>query len=430
MSTVNNSTDKVVVQRGSSVFQTSADMSTVNSTDLLLVNRGGTDYKCTFADWQASQLDEPAIQSLTVAEANTSGARFTSKSFTATFAMDDNGNPGSTKAFKAYVLKPDNGEGNFPMLNYLMKFSGITAVSVSGTTVTVTLANNNNLSKLNVGDTVRPLNATLQPDWEVNSTFGGYNGGASAATWAGVFDGGGMGGTESWWYPNSAIPFSSSLQMCGGESGYDDKYASGPGWATGWVRSNGGCQTMRSGAQSFTAIGCRDHRGGGTGGGFGPLLIDGHAIRRNVYNPCGVVTAINTSTRQVTISNGDNNQGSTIGNWTASGNPVLCREYHIANAKRNATDIFNNGQYQTPRVASKLYAVFGANGSITDFQEDDPGWVTLTDQSSPVSLTFPANATSGPCDTDFPAGSRFVVEMRATNNQGTAYVTSNVVTPT
>ena len=151
MSTVNNSTDKVLAYRDGTSYSTSSDMSTVNNTDLILVNRSGTDYKCTFADWQSSQLDEPAIQSLTVAEANTSGARFTSKTFNITYVMDDDGNPGSTKSFKARVLKPDNGPGNFPQLDYLMKFSGITAVSTSGSQVTVTLANSNNLNLLNVG---------------------------------------------------------------------------------------------------------------------------------------------------------------------------------------------------------------------------------------------------------------------------------------
>lgn len=427
MSTVNNSIDKVLVQRSGTTYQTSADMSSVNSSDLIIVNRSGTDYKCTFADWQSSQLDEPAIQSLTVAEANASGARFTSKTFNMTFAMDDNGNPGSTKAFKARVLKPDNGPGNFPQLDYLMKFSGITNVSISGQTVTVTLANNNNLSLLNVGDTVRPLNATRQIDPSVGSTFSGY---ATLNNWIPVFDGGGIGSGQSHWYPPSNIPFESSLEMCGGESGYDDKFANGPGWSSGWVRSNGGCQTMKTGANSFGSIGFRDHRSAGTGGSFGPLKLDGAVFRRNVYNPCGVVTAINTSTRQITISNGDGGEGSYVNKWTSSGNPVLVREYDVVNSKRAATEIFNNGRYQGPRIAEELYCVFGANGSVTDFVPTDPGWVTTTNQNGTIQLTFPANATNQACDTDFPAGSRLIVEMRATNSQGTAYIESNILTPT
>lgn len=426
MSTVNNSTDKVLIHRSGTNYSTLTDMSTVNNTDLLIVNRNGTDYKCTFADWAASQTDEPAIQSLTVAEADTTGARFTSKTFNITYAMDDDGNPTSTKAFKARVLKPDNGPGNFPQLDYLMKFSGITNVTISGQTVTVTVADSTNLDLLNVGDTVRPLNATRQIDPTVGSTFSGPT---TLASWTNVFDGGGVGGQQSYWYPPSNIPFESSLEMCGGESGYDDKFANGPGWSSGWVRSNGGCQTMKSGANSFGSIGFRDYRGSTTGGSFGPLKLDGAAFRRNVYNPCGVVSGINTSTREITISNGDSGEGSYVNKWTSDGNPVLCREYDVANSKRAATDLFNNGRYQGPRIAEQLYCTFGADGNITDFVPGDPGWVTTTAQSGTITLTFPANATNEACDTDFPTGSRIVVEMRATNTHGTAYIVSNILTP-
>ena len=40
-------------------------MSTVQNTDLLLINRAGVDYKCTFADWKASQasINTPSITS-------------------------------------------------------------------------------------------------------------------------------------------------------------------------------------------------------------------------------------------------------------------------------------------------------------------------------------------------------------------------------
>ena len=423
MSTVNNSTDKVLIHRSGTNYSTLTDMSTVNNTDLLIVNRNGTDYKCTYADWAASQTDEPAIQSLTVAEADTTGARFTSKTFNITYAMDDDGNPTSTKAFKARVLKPDNGPGNFPQLDYLMKFSGITAVSTSGSQVTVTLADSTNLDLLNVGDTVRPLNATLSPDWAATSTFSGN------ANWTTAFDGGGTGGQQSYWYPGSAISFDTSVVICGGESGYDDKYVAGAWGNSGWVRSNGGCQTLRSGASTLTQVGLRDHRGSTVGGSIGEIQLDGHTIRRNVYNPCGVVASINTSTNQVVIDNGDSNQGSTLANWTANGNPVLCREYDIANSKRAATEIFNNGRYQGPRIAEQLYCTFGVDGSITDFVPGDPGWVTTTAQSGTITLTFPANATNQACDTDFPSGSRIVVEMRATNTHGTAYITSNTLTP-
>lgn len=423
MSTVNPTSDEVLVYRSGTSYSTTADMSTVNNSDLIIVNRSGTDYKCTFADWQTSQLQEPAISSLSVA--TTAGAaRFTSKTFQVSWGMDDNGNPSSAKAFKAYVLKPNNGEGNYPALDYLLKFSTISSTSTSGTTVTINLSGSTNISKLKVGDTVRPLNAVLRRDHYATDTFGGNN---PATVWAGFFDGNGAGGGQPWWYPNPPIPFNSSLTLDGGEPGYDRKRAQGPGWDTGYFMSNGGNQTLYSGANSLSGLSFDDYRSPTTGGSIGKLYIDGNVMRRNVWDPCGVVTAISGNT--VTITNGDNNEGSTLTKWASVNGQVLCRDYHVANAKRSATDIFNKGGFQAPRIASKLYCVFGANGSITDFQEDDPGWVTLTDQASPVNLVMPANATFSACDTDFPTGSRLVVEMRATNSEGTAYISSNILTP-
>lgn len=423
MSTVNNSTDKVLVQRSGTTYQTSADMSSVNSSDLIIVNRSGTDYKCTFADWQTSQLQEPAIQSLTVA-ATAGAARFSSKSFTVSWAMDDNGNPGSTKAFKVSILKPDNGEGNFPQLDYLMKFSTISSTSISGTTVTINLSGSTNISRLRVGDTVRPLNAVLSRDYYATDTFGGNN---PASVWAGFFDGNGAGGGQPWWYPSPGIPFSSSLTLDGGESGYDRKRGVGPNWDTGYFMSNGGNQTLYSGANTLTGLSFDDYRGATTGGSIGKLYVDGNVLRRNIWDPSGVVTAISGNT--VTITNGDNNEGSTLTKWSSVNGQVLCRDYNISNAKRPATEIFNKGSFQVPRVASKLFGVLGANGTVSDFNGDDPGWVTLTDQTSPATITLPANATFSTCDDDFPVGSRIVVEMRATNSEGTAYITSNILTP-
>lgn len=56
-------TDKVLVQRAASLHSAPADMSTVHDTDLLLINRAGVDYKCSFADWKASQasINKPSI---------------------------------------------------------------------------------------------------------------------------------------------------------------------------------------------------------------------------------------------------------------------------------------------------------------------------------------------------------------------------------
>jgi hypothetical protein len=64
MSTV-QPTDKTLVNRAGVDHSAPADMSTVQDTDLLLINRAGVDYKCTFADWKASQasINTPSITS-------------------------------------------------------------------------------------------------------------------------------------------------------------------------------------------------------------------------------------------------------------------------------------------------------------------------------------------------------------------------------
>jgi hypothetical protein len=86
MSTV-QPTDKVLVQRATTLHSAPADMSTVQDTDLLLINRAGVDYKCTFADWKASQVsvNKPAL--LTPADGATDVGEtptFTSSAFSAT----------------------------------------------------------------------------------------------------------------------------------------------------------------------------------------------------------------------------------------------------------------------------------------------------------------------------------------------------------
>jgi len=76
-------------------------MSTVQDTDLLLINRAGVDYKCSVADWKASQSKPPAIASVTLADSPEAG-RFTSGAFRSTVVADD-GTPAATKGIKAWV---------------------------------------------------------------------------------------------------------------------------------------------------------------------------------------------------------------------------------------------------------------------------------------------------------------------------------------
>ena len=91
MSTV-NPTDKVLVNRAGIDHSAPADMSTVKDTDLLLINRAGVDYKCTFADWKASQtsISTPTITS--------PAAGATNLGKTPTFTSSAFAGPGTTHA--------------------------------------------------------------------------------------------------------------------------------------------------------------------------------------------------------------------------------------------------------------------------------------------------------------------------------------------
>lgn len=60
MSTI-DPTDLTVINRAGVDYRTPVTMSTVQDTDLLLVNRGGVDYKCTFADWKAAYVPPASI---------------------------------------------------------------------------------------------------------------------------------------------------------------------------------------------------------------------------------------------------------------------------------------------------------------------------------------------------------------------------------
>jgi len=414
MSTVNPTSDEVLVYRSGTAYSTTADMSTVNNSDLIIVNRSGTDYKCTFADWQSSQLDEPSIDSVSIANVS-GGGRFTSTSFPVTLTMDDDGNPASTKQLKAYVLAPDNGQGReVTYLNYLLQGAGISSISVSGSTVTIGLQNGTNLTKFQVGDNVRPFNATLSRDYGQDSFNQYWNTGT-------FFDGGSAStSNQAYWYPSPGIPYTSSVEIGGGEVGYDEYSINGGGFQR---KNTSGFQTLATGSGTLTSFGMRDYRITSCSGG--PLRIDGVILRRNVWSPSGVITNINTSTNTITVTN---NEGSDINDWSATGNPTICREFDVESSKN--TYPFTDPNLYSPRTATKLYCVLDADGDVSNMVEDDPGWVTMNG-SSPYSVNFPATLpTQQSPDLDFPAGSRLVVEMRATNTQGDSYYTSNILTPT
>ena len=78
-------------------------MSTVHDTDLLMVNRAGVEYKCTFDDLRLSLLKPPHVGAVTLADVP-GGDRFTSVAFPVSVTMTDDGFPPSTKKIKASVV--------------------------------------------------------------------------------------------------------------------------------------------------------------------------------------------------------------------------------------------------------------------------------------------------------------------------------------
>jgi len=417
MSTVNNSTDKVLVYRDSTSYSTSADMSTVNSTDLLIVNRSGTDYKCTFADWQASQSVAPSIDSVTLADVN-GGNRFTGVSFPLTVTMDNNGIPTSTKRIKVIVEAPlyeQGRSGISTQLRYYPQTSAITSVSASrGNGVVITFANNNNFSYFELGDYVRLSNATQTRDYGQDTID-------FAATGLGLFDGSSSysqcGGN---WYPNPGIAYTSSVRVLGNEGSHGYARFNGSNIYTGgyaWV-------TLATGSGTITHFGWFDNRGC-SGEHIGPLEIDGVILRRNMWQPSGIVTAINPNNNTITVNT---NEG-VFTEWNASGSPKLVREFKESSTKKSAAELAADPTLLDPARALKLYAVIDGNGNITDMVEDDPGWVTLSG-SSPYTVIFPATFGTGRApDSDFPVGSRLTVEIQATNANGDTDKLSNTLTP-
>jgi hypothetical protein len=74
--------------------------------------------------------------------------------------------------------------------------------------------------------------------------------------------------------------------------------------------------------------------------------------------------------------------------------------------------------------------VFNGAGAVIDMQSADPGFVPLTNQASPATLTFPAIFPSGNTpDVELPTGTTITTVLRAVNVAGIATQTSNTVTP-
>lgn len=416
MSTVNNSTDKVLVNRSGTNYSTSTDMSTVNNTDLLIVNRGGTDYKCTFADWQASQSVAPSIDSVTLTDV-AGGNRFTSVSFPLAVTMDNDGIPASTKKIKVSIEAPAYEQGRSGIatqLRYYPQTSAVTSVSASsGNGVVITCSDNTNFNYFELGDYVRLSNSTQTRDYsqdtiDFSSSLGIFDGSSSYTQCGGN------------WYPDPGISYTSSVRVLGNEPGHGYARFNGTNIYTGgyaWV-------TLATGSGTMTHFGWYDNRGC-AGESIGPLEIDGVILRRNMWQPSGIVTAINPNNNTITVNT---NEG-VFAAWSATGSPKVVREFKETSTKKSAAELAADPALLDPSRALKLYAIINSSGNITDMVEDDPGWVTLSG-SSPYSVTFPATFGTGRApDSDFPVGSRIIVEIQATNENGDTDKLSNTLVP-
>lgn len=122
MSTVND-TDLLLVNRGGQSYNVKIeDMSTLQDTDLLLVNRGGQSYKIEAKDLPGGEVTAPVIVNAVLTEDNPGSAnRFQDQSFTTTLTMNPDGFPTSDK-----YLKPKVAGG----ISYYGQTSPITDVSV------------------------------------------------------------------------------------------------------------------------------------------------------------------------------------------------------------------------------------------------------------------------------------------------------------
>ena len=77
-----------------------------------------------------------------------------------------------------------------------------------------------------------------------------------------------------------------------------------------------------------------------------------------------------------------------------------------------------------------LYGILGVNGAVTNVTAIDPGYVTTTDQVSPVAITFPATFTDTLVpDEVLPPGTSIQTEIKAINLYGNDIKASNIITP-
>ena len=152
-------------------------MSTLQDTDIFLVNRGGKSYKAPWSEIKGEfgpTGTAPKITSLvlTASDPDPTGSRFTNQEFVAELTMEEEGDPISVKTFISYV------QGAF---NKRLETDVITAWDDASSTLT--LASDKNLASFNSGDVVRQDETVLDLNWASFDADGTntYNGGNNSA---------------------------------------------------------------------------------------------------------------------------------------------------------------------------------------------------------------------------------------------------------
>jgi hypothetical protein len=423
MSTV-QPTDKVLVQRATTLHSAPADMSTVQDTDLILVNRAGVDYHCTFADWKASQRKPPVIASVTLADSPEAG-RFTSGAFRSTVVMADDGTPASTKGVKAYVqgaLKTATTTANVTATatKTIDRASKTTIVLGNGAAVVWgSPAGFYSNGTLNYGGAIYQSNSTVKFNFAhtdfvgtvqfhfLDSSTTAWRNGFVIATFSG-------GGTQSFTpTPDTSLAplhrWSGTVTVPAGEH-IVSLSGSAVGTTGAWgqllvcavfVNASGGAIPGNGTVQfidaSFPSLTFADATGLSS-------LAAGDTITQPSSGATGVISSIDVATLTILLTG-------VTGTW-AIGSPA-----------RGPLKALPGG------ASAKLYCTLNAGLTVTDLQSADPGFTAVTG-AGPYTVTFPATLPSGnPPDTDLPAGTSLTTEVQASNSKATVSKVSNTIVP-
>jgi hypothetical protein len=403
MSTV-QPTDKVLVQRAATLHSAPADMSTVQDTDLLLINRAGVDYKCTVADWKASQSKPPAIASVTLADSPEAG-RFTSGTFLSTVVMTDEGIPASTKGIKAYV------QGT---LKTQVKSSAITAVASIPAPTTWSM------SALLTGSGAETFTPVAYNDPSLHKVHTGLAVGSN--------------NTDA---SNCHVIVMWTDQPTGDVT-FKCRVGAGDARKIQFYISNDGITWKKDLLTTLNDI--------AVGGSHNTIHFPARYIQFNIgtgygqfYNltgaAAGATLTLTDSTNLSSFASGDAvtevTAAGAAGDATGTVGAVDATTKTITlSATAGTWDVGSavKGPLKTSSSV-KLFCKLNAGLTVTDLQSADPGYTAVTG-AGPYTVTFPATLPTGAApDVDLPAGTSLTTEVQAVNSSATVTKTSNTVVP-